>query len=71
MNEPKQMESDINPIWEQFERNKDQWRALFEAERQIGRCEMLCDIVERERTKVIDSNILIQREKWEHEPVPF
>jgi hypothetical protein len=60
-------------ILEQFERNKDVWKALFEAERQIGRCDMLCDIVDRERarTAVIDRNIEKQREKWAHLPCPF
>lgn len=59
----KQLESDIDPIWELYEQNKKNLQAIFEAERHIGRAEMLCDIIDRERTAQ-ERNHDKQSEKW-------
>lgn len=75
MNDFKQLESDIDPLWEAYDANRH-LQDIFAAERQIGRCQMLCEQIDKERKlsgRAIEKlNKLRQRRaKWESEVCPF
>lgn len=74
-NEPKALESDIDPIWEMYDANRH-LQDILAAEKQIGRAEMLCDIIDAERRLSEKSlkklaKLRQRRAKWESEPCPF
>ena len=71
----KQLESDIDPLWEVYDANRH-LQDIFAAERQIGRAEMLCDVIDAERrlsgrASEKLSKLRQRRAKWESEPCPF
>lgn len=75
MNDFKQLESDIDPLWEEYDANRH-LQDIFAAERQIGRAEMLCEQIDKERKlsgRAIEKlrKLRQRRAKWENEPCPF